>query len=70
MSTPILTKEESEELQKQGADAFAVNRFNARNPLYRRENTPDLTGEEIEVWKAKVKAWESGYETERLNKKG
>jgi hypothetical protein len=70
MTTRLLTKEEEEAIQKQGASSYATNGLNSRNPFYRTENKPTITGEDIKVWQAKVKAWESGYETEKLNRKG
>lgn len=70
MSETGLSKEELETLKKQGGDAFAKSGFHARNPFYRVENMPSYTGEDKKIWEAKAKAWETGYERERLKRKG
>ena len=56
----------NEEIQKQGANARAMNMSQVDNPFYRLENLPAKTGEELLDWEAKVLAWDIGWQMEDM----
>ena len=55
-----------EEIQKQGANARALNRNQFDNPYYNLENMPVTTGEDLTEWEAKLLAWDMGWQLEDL----
>lgn len=59
-----MTKDESEALQKQGANARAAGLTSIDCPFYKEDATPSATGETIDVWNAKVEAWRLGWTIE------
>lgn len=63
-----MTQEESEKLQKEGANARAIGKSIIDNPFYKSENMPGQTGDEIDEWQLKVQAWELGWRIEDLMK--
>ena len=65
----MLEKEKTEEIQKQGADAFRRGEPISRNPYLNNDNTPARTGEDLQTWQAKVAAWSLGYQIESLMSK-
>jgi hypothetical protein len=61
-----MTQEESQKLQKDGANARAIGRSIIDNPFYKPENMPGQTGEEVAEWQLKVDAWELGWRIQDL----
>lgn len=59
-----MTKEESERIQKEGANARALGHSMFDNPHYRSEAMPAKTGESTEEWQLKAEAWELGWRAE------
>lgn len=57
----MLTKDESQRLQKDGATARALGKSEIDNPFYRPENCPAATGEATPEWEAKASAWRVGW---------
>ncbi len=55
-----------EEIQKQGANARALNRNQFDNPYYNLENLPQTTGETLTEWEAKLLAWDIGWQLEDM----
>ena len=55
-----------EEIQKQGANARALNRNQFDNPYYNLENLPQTTGETLTEWEAKLLAWDIGWRLEDM----
>ena len=59
----MITKELSENLQLDGANACAIGLSSKLdNPFYKPENMPAQTGESLEDWQAKAEAWNLGFE--------
>lgn len=49
---------------KQGANARALRRSEFDNPFLRAESCPAATGETVEQWQAKERAWHFGWTAE------
>jgi hypothetical protein len=56
---------EREELERQGAKAAARGDPAQENPLLASCNTPPSTGETPDVWRARVRAWQTGFDAQK-----
>lgn len=52
------------EIQRAGANARARGESQFSNPYLRSDAMPAVTGEEIEVWVSKARAWDAGWRME------
>lgn len=55
-----------EDIQKQGANARAMDLKLIDNPFYLSKNMPAATGETMVEWESKAAAWEIGWRVEDL----
>ncbi len=62
----MIEKEKLEEIQQQGAEAFKRGEPISTNPYLNNNNTPARTGEDLQIWQAKVAAWSLGYQIESM----
>jgi hypothetical protein len=56
---------EFEELQRQGAKAAARGETSEENPMLNTCNSPSSTGEAPEVWRARARAWQTGFDAQK-----
>lgn len=64
MDEPLIDRETSERLQRDGANARALGQSFLDSPFYRPENMPRATGEPTAVWAAREAAWRLGWDME------
>lgn len=53
------------QLSLDGANAYRLGRNELDNPFYKADAMPLTTGESLEVWQQKAKAWTVGFQMER-----
>ncbi len=62
--TADLSPAERAELRRQGAKAAARGELAADNPMDRRPNSPEATGESTAKWTKRSKAWQEGHDAQ------
>lgn len=61
-----MSDDEHASIQLDGAAARAANQSRFENPFLKSENMPAATGETVEEWTAKWRAWGIGWQAEDL----
>ena len=60
----MITQEDCRSLQNAGAEARAAGKAEFDCPLYKPENMPATTGEDVEVWALRHRCWILGWKIE------
>jgi hypothetical protein len=60
----MITEEENLQLRRQGGIARAMGQSEFDNPFYKSDAMPGVTGEPMDLWKAKQAAWHHGWAIE------